>query len=100
MREPSLNETDAPPPLANARHPAKKFSSHFLFCARRIFSSKRKRKLFCGALLCTSRAAGLHFGSGQAEFPPPPPYARLALPARPIGGNRSGKDDFKFFFGG
>ena len=24
----------------------------------------------------------------------------LALPARPIGGNRSGKDDFKFFFGG
>src|SRR3990167_2742275 len=24
---------------------------------------------------------------------------RSALPARPIGGNRNGKDDFKFFFG-
>ena len=30
----------APPPLADARHPAKKFSSHFLICARPIFSSK------------------------------------------------------------
>ncbi|KKU82423.1 MAG: hypothetical protein UY11_C0048G0001, partial [Candidatus Amesbacteria bacterium GW2011_GWC2_47_8] len=41
---------------------------------------------------------------GRAEFPPHPPSARLALPARPKllseGGNRSGKDDFKFFFGG
>jgi len=40
----------------------------------------------------------------RAEFPPHPPSARLALPARPKllseGGNRSGKDDFKFFFGG
>ena len=35
------------PPLADARHPAKKFSSHFLFCARLIFSFKRDWKLFC-----------------------------------------------------
>jgi len=78
----------AAPPLANARHPAKKFSSHFLSCAPPIFSSppaprlrwagKRKRKLFCWVLLSTSRAAGLRFGSGEAEFPPPPPF-RLAL---------------------
>src|SRR3989344_4982318 len=80
MREPSLNETDAPPPLANARHPAKKFSSHFLFCARPIFSSKRKRKLFCWALLLASRAAGLRFGSGEAESPPHPPSASPSLP--------------------
>src|SRR3989338_4307434 len=47
----------------------------------------------------------LHCSSFLAhEFPPNPPSARLALPARPKllseGGNRSGKDDFKFFFGG
>ena len=40
----------------------------------------------------------------QAEFPPHPPSTRLALPARPKllseDGNRSGLDDFKFFFGG
>jgi len=36
---------------AAARRSAKKFSLHFLICARPIFSSKRKRKLFCGALL-------------------------------------------------
>ena len=50
-------------PSARARQPVKKFSSHFLICARPIFSSppatlcvamragKRKRKLFCGVLL-------------------------------------------------
>jgi len=63
-----------------ARCPAKKFSSHFLICARPIFSSKRKRKLFCGTLLWTSRAAGLRFGSGEAEFPPHPPSASPSLP--------------------
>ena len=47
-----------------ARCPAKKFSSHFLICARPIFSSKRKRKLFCWPLLWTSRAAGRRLGSG------------------------------------
>ena len=60
------------------RHPAKKFSSQFLICARRSFSSKRKRKLFCGALLLTSRTAGLSafcIRSGVAEFPPNPPSA-------------------------
>ena len=62
-----------------ARCPAKKFSSHFLFCARPIFSSKRKRKLFCWPLLWTSRAAGLRFGSGEAEFPPHPPSASPSL---------------------
>ena len=73
------NWRSAPPPLANARHPAKKFSSHFLICARPIFSSKRKRKLFCWVLLWTSRAAGLRFGSGEAEFPPHPPSASPSL---------------------
>jgi len=64
MREPFLparqspkgdggNETKetAPPPLANARHTTEKFCSHFLICARPIFSSKRKTKLFFGVLL-------------------------------------------------
>src|SRR3989344_944573 len=67
----------SPPPLAGTRHPAKKFSSLFLICAHRIFSSKRKRKLFCWVLFSTSRAAGLAsiFCKNTAEFPPPPPSA-------------------------
>ena len=67
----------SPPPLATTRHPAKKFSSLFLICARPIFSSKRKRKLFCWVLLRTSRAAGLAsiFCKNTAEFPPHPPSA-------------------------
>ena len=54
------------------------FSSHFLICARRFFSSKRKRKLLCGVLLLTSRTAGLSafcIRSGVEEFPPNPPSA-------------------------
>ena len=65
------------------RHPAKKFSSQFLICARRFFSSKRKRKLLCGVLLLTSRTAGLSafcIRSGVAEFPPNPPSATPSLP--------------------
>src|SRR3989344_5907828 len=73
MREPSLNETDAPPPLADARHPAKKFSSHFLFCARPIFSSKRKRKFFCFGFRAQSAGRrGFALARGQ-KFPPPNP---------------------------
>src|SRR3989338_1131450 len=76
---PERNQTKeaSPPPLATTRHPAKKFSSLFLICARRIFSSKRKRKLFCWVLLSTSRAAGLSsiFCKNTAEFPPHPPSA-------------------------
>ena len=34
-----------------ARCSAKKFSSHFLIWREISFSSKRKRKLFCGTLL-------------------------------------------------
>jgi hypothetical protein len=79
----------APPPRADARQPAKKFSLLF-FCARRIFSSKRKRKLFCWFLLLTEHAAGLAsiFRSGAAEFPPHPPFRRaLAWPDGIFGGD-------------
>ena len=79
------NKEAAPPPLANARQPAKKFSSHFLICARRIFSSKRKRKLFCWLPLLTERAAGAAsfcIRSGMAEFPPNPPSAMPPLKSR------------------
>src|SRR3989344_4911575 len=76
---PERNQTKeaSPPPLATTRHPAKKFSSLFLICARRIFSSKRERKLFCLVLLSPSRAAGLAsiFCKNTAEFPPHPPSA-------------------------
>ena len=67
----------SPPPLAGTRHQAKKFSSLFLICVRRIFSSKRKGKLFCLVLLSMSRAAGLAsiFCKNTAEFPPHPPSA-------------------------
>jgi len=84
MREPFLNGKPtptmeaAPPPLADARQPAKKFSLHFFICARLIFSSKRKRKLFCWLPLLTERAAGL-LRSGAAEFPPHPPSAAPSL---------------------
>jgi len=89
MFELSLNKTptkEASPATALRqladRHPAKKFSSHFLICARRFFSSKRKRKLLCGVLLWASRAAGLSafcIRSGVAEFPPNPPSATPSL---------------------
>ena len=41
LDEPTLNgiKEASPPPLTTTRHPAKKFSSLFLICARRIFSS-------------------------------------------------------------
>jgi len=75
---PDRNQTKeaAPPPLANVRQPAKKFSLLF-FCARRIFPSKRGRKLFCWLLPLTMQAAGLAFifCKGKAEFPPHPPSA-------------------------
>ena len=83
------NWRSAPPPLADACHAKEKFSLHFLICAPPIFSSppaprlrragKRKRKLFCWILLWMSRAAGLRFGSGEAEFPPRPPSASPSL---------------------
>ena len=72
------NKEASPTVARKPRHPAKKFSSHFLICARRFFSSKRKRKLLCGVLLLTSRTAGLSvfcIRSGVAEFPPNPPSA-------------------------
>ena len=72
------NKEASPAVARKPRHPAKKFSSQFLICARRFFSSKRKRKLLCGVLLLTSRTAGLSafcIRSGVAEFPPNPPSA-------------------------
>ena len=60
----STNEA-APPPLANARHPAKKFSLYFWFCARPIFSEKRKGCFSFGVLpvkfqaVCRGYADGL-----------------------------------------
>ena len=51
-------ERYVPPPLANARHPAKKFSLLFLICARSFFSSKRKRKLFCWVASVSERRGG------------------------------------------
>src|SRR3989338_5301033 len=72
------NKEASPAVARKPRHPAKKFSSQFLICARRFFSSKRKRKLLCGVLLLTSRTAGLSafcIRSGVAESPPTPPPA-------------------------
>ena len=84
MREPFLNETvernqtkEASPATARqARYTTEKYSLLFSFCARRIFSSKRKRKLFCWVLLWTSRAAGLRFGR-RAKIPSPRPPSFL-----------------------
>jgi hypothetical protein len=50
-----------------------------LICARLIFSSKRKRKLFCWLLLLTEQAAGLRFGSGAAGFLPHTQYEKKSL---------------------
>jgi len=61
------------------RSAKEKFCSQFFICARPIFSSKRKTKLFFGSLLFASREAGLRFGSGEAEFPPHPPSASPSL---------------------
>jgi len=55
-----------PTTARSAREPAKKFSLLF-FCARRIFSVKRKRKLFCRLLLLTEQVVGLRCGLGFAK---------------------------------
>ncbi|OGZ00033.1 MAG: hypothetical protein A2945_04305 [Candidatus Liptonbacteria bacterium RIFCSPLOWO2_01_FULL_52_25] len=55
----TLKAEAAPPPLAITRHPKEKFCLRFRICARPIFSSKRKTKLFFDVLLSPSRAAGL-----------------------------------------
>ena len=71
------NKEASPTTARQARHTAEKYSLLFSFCARRFFSSKRKRKLLCGVLLLTSRTAGLSvfcIRSGVAEFPPKPPF--------------------------
>ena len=63
----------APPPLADARHPAKKFSSHFLICARRIFSSKRKRKTFWLGSALNEQGGGASLRqAGKNSFPQTP----------------------------
>src|SRR3989338_7212818 len=75
------NKEASPAVARKPRPPAKKFSSHFLICARRFFSSKRKRKLLCGVLLSTSRTAGLSafcIRSGVAEFPPNPSMREIS----------------------
>src|SRR3990172_294771 len=86
------NKEASPAVARKPRHPAKKFSSQFLICARRFISSKRKRKLFCGVLLLMSRTAGLSafcIRSGVAEFPPNPPSAFLLLKRNGNGSRRA-----------
>ena len=86
------NKEASPAVARKPRHPAKKFSSHFLICARRFFSSKRKRKLFCWVLLLTSRTAGLStiwFRKEKAEFPPNPPSAFSFLKRNGNGSRRA-----------
>ena len=58
----------APPPLADARSDKEKFCSRFFICARPIFSSKRKTKLFFGGLLFESRAAGRSVKILRSDF--------------------------------
>ena len=107
MREPFLNETvernqtkEASPATARqARYTTEKYSLLFSFCARRIFSSKRKRKLFCWLLLWTSRAVGLRFGR-RAKIPSPRPPSFLPaclaefIPHIPLCGIARGPDFF------
>ena len=74
------NDSLRPATARFARSAKEKFCLQFFICARPIFSSKRKTKLFFVGLLLTSRVAGLRFGSGEAEFPPHPPSASPSLP--------------------
>ena len=61
------------PPPRTAAYLAEKFSLHFLFCARPIFSSKRKRKFFCFGFRAQSVwRRGFALARGQ-KFPPPNP---------------------------
>jgi len=62
-----------------ARCPAKKFSSHFLFCGRPIFSSKRKRKLFLLTSALNEQGGGASLRqAGKNSFPQTPfLFARL-----------------------
>ncbi len=74
------NDSLRPATARFARSDKEKFCLQFFICARPIFSSKRKTKLFFVGLLLTSRVAGLRFGSGEAEFPPHPHSASPSLP--------------------
>jgi len=94
MREPFLSETDAPP-RRRSLFRKKVFFAIFYFARADFFSSKRKRKLFCGTLLLTSRAAGLRFGR-RAKIPSPRPPSFLPAcwkpPAIFSGGDETEKE--------
>jgi len=52
---------------------AEKFSLHFLFCARPIFSSKGKRKFFCFDFRAQNAGRrGFASARGQKFLPPTP----------------------------
>src|SRR3990167_2201818 len=78
---PEQNQTKeaSPPPLATTRHPARKFSSLFLMCARRIFSSKKEKKTFLlgSALNEQGGGTGLYFFQEHGGIPPTYPFRRV-----------------------
>ena len=61
---------------------AEKFSLHFLFCARQISSSKRKRKFFCSAPRSIARGGWATLG--RLGIPPLEPPCRAAIVWNPI----------------
>ena len=79
----------APPPLANARRQAK-YSLQFLICARPIFSSKRKTKLFFGVLLLTEQGGGASLWLAGKNFRwgwhSQPPFIFCPLATKSMGG--------------
>src|SRR3989344_5515997 len=60
------NKEASPAVARKPRHPAKKFSSHFLICARRFFFSAEFEAVFCKAKCATKRDVALD---------PPNPFA-------------------------
>src|SRR3989338_6535549 len=72
------NLRSAPPPLADARRSAKKFSSQFLIFARRFFFLLKGKENFFSEL-CSERAGRRGFASARARRNSP----HTPLPPRP-----------------
>jgi len=74
------NKEASPATARQARHTTEKYSLLFSFCARRFFSSKRKKTFVRGSALNEQdgRAVRFLYSLGRGGIPPTPSF-RLAL---------------------
>jgi len=91
------NKEASPATARQARHTTEKYSLLFSFCARRFFSSKRKRVFFCGVL--PSKYSGRwqgwpHFDLAREKRNSPKPPFRFSLAQTERERKQAGKNSF------